>query len=115
MELTERQLKWLGSQLGDKPDAAELQAAFDRLGSVRDTALETLRKRRAGWLAQPMSVNVSGVASLSYAENVKAIERQIAELVRMDDDPSDNAGGGDVEAAADDRLEVVPFVRTRRR
>lgn len=115
MELTEKQLKWLGSQLGDEPVAADLQTAYDRLGSVRDVALETLRKRRAQWLSQPMSVNVSGVASLSYAENVKAIERQIAELVRMDDDPSDNAGGGDVEAAGDDYLEIIPFTRNRRR
>jgi len=116
MELTDRQRKWLRSEIGDATTDAVLDETYERLGSVRDVALETLRKRRSAWLAQPMSVNVSGVVGLNLAENVKAVERQIAQLVKMDDDPSDDDGGGTVGAAVEQsRLEVLPLARSRRR
>lgn len=114
MELTDRQRKWLKSEIGGDVADADLDEAYERLGSVRDVALEVLRKRRSAWLAQPMSVNVSGVVGLNLAENVKAVERQIAQLVKMDDDPSDDAGGGSVDAA-EHTLDVFPLARTRTR
>lgn len=117
MELIERQMKWLRSQIGESAETTDLQAAFDRLGSVRDVAIEVLRERRAQWLNQPMTVSVSGVASLSLAENVKAVERQIAELVKLDDDPSDDPGGGGIDGpgGAGHVLRTAVIPRPRRR
>jgi hypothetical protein len=116
MALTDHQRKWIRSEIGDDVLDVVLDETFDRLGSVRDVALETLRKRRTAWLTQPMNITVSGVVGLNLAENVKAVERQIAQLVKMDDDPSDNAGGGTVAAAGEsDYLTISPLPRTRRR
>jgi len=88
--LTARQLAWLRAQLGDTPPDAELQAAFDRLGSVRDVAIETIRKRYQVLIDQPASTSLAGVGSMSWGENIKALERMIASLSKLDSDPSDD-------------------------
>lgn len=115
MELTDTQIAWLRAELGDTPSTDDLNAAYERLGSVRDVAIEEVRKRRNRMLDQPLSVNLSGVASVNYAENVKALERRLAALTGLDDDPSDDPG--DVVGDEDGFREggVVQLVRTRRR
>ncbi|MFD8384234.1 hypothetical protein ACFV2X_37920 [Streptomyces sp. NPDC059679] len=72
---------WLISQLGTDTDLADLDQRYARLGSARAVALEILRERKAALvMGQPASVGVSSVVSVSYAENIKALERQIALL-----------------------------------
>lgn len=115
-DLNERQFAWARSELGEKPSDAELNAAFDRLGSVRDVVLEALRTRRAKWLSSPMSVNLSGVASLNLDANVKAIERQIQQIAKLDSDPSDMSANDALDVAGESRpVEIIPIARTRSR
>ncbi|MER5277806.1 hypothetical protein ABT025_18885 [Streptomyces sp. NPDC002809] len=87
---------WLISQLGPKTDLVDLTARYTRLGTARATALEVVRERLAALRAQPSTVNVSSVVSVSYTENIKAYERQIALLVSGEppapDDPADQDG-----------------------
>lgn len=87
---------WLISQLGPKTDPADLDARYARLGTARATALEILRERLAALRTQPSTVNVSSVVAVSYTENIKAYERQIAALEAGDppapDDPTDPDG-----------------------
>jgi len=74
------QLAWLRSQLGTATDMADLELRYTRLGTVRAVAIEVLYERKAALIAQPASVNVSSVVSVTFTENIKAIERQIAIL-----------------------------------
>ena len=85
---------WLISQLGTTTDLADLEQRYARLGSARAVALEVLRERKAALvMEQPASIGVSSVVSISYAENIKALERQIAALEAGEppapDDPTD--------------------------
>jgi hypothetical protein len=71
---------WLLAQLGTTTDLTDLETRYTRLGGARAVALEVLRERLATLRAQPASVNVSSVVSVSYTENIRAYERQIALL-----------------------------------
>lgn len=71
---------WLISQLGSATDLTDLTARYTRLGTARKVALEILNQRLADLRAQVASVNVSGVVSVTFTENIKAYERQIALL-----------------------------------
>lgn len=72
---------WLTGQLGASSDQADLDTRYTRLGTARAVALEVLYERRSALVHdQPATVNVSSVVSVSYTENIKAIERQIALL-----------------------------------
>ncbi|MGW7630580.1 hypothetical protein ACWGKO_16820 [Streptomyces griseoincarnatus] len=97
MALTAAVTAWLKGELGPTVDLADLEVRYTRLGTARAVALEVLRERLAGLRAQPSSVNVSGVVSVTFAENIKAYERQIAALENGEppapDDP-DNGDGG---------------------
>jgi len=72
---------WLISQLGTATDLSDLNARYTRLGTARTVALEVLNQRLADLRAQVAVVGVSGVVNVSFAENIKAYERQIASLV----------------------------------
>lgn len=113
-DLTAAQKSWLRSEVGATPTDGDLQARFDRLGNLRDVAIEVLRERRANLLDKPLSVSVSGVASVNYGENVKALERRIAALLKLDDDPSDDSPTGD-GADVGDEFEQIQLTRSRRR
>ncbi|MFD8516594.1 hypothetical protein ACFV27_37320 [Streptomyces antimycoticus] len=85
---------WLIGQLGTATDLADLDQRYTRLGSARAVALEVLYERKAALVMdQPASVSVSSVVSVTYTENIRAIERQIALLEDgqppAPDDPSD--------------------------
>jgi hypothetical protein len=71
---------WLLAQLGETTPTADLAARYARLGTARAVALEVLRGRLAAFLQQPATVNVSSVVGVGFAENIKALERQIAGL-----------------------------------
>lgn len=112
-DLTAEQLRWLRDEIGDAPSDTDLNQRFADYESVRDVALSVLRDRRQELLATPLSVNVTGVASTNAAENVKAIERQIAALARLDEDPSDDSPADGVAGA--DSMEVYNLTRSRGR
>lgn len=71
---------WLISQLGTTTELTDLEARYTRLGTARAVALEILNQRLADLRAQAATIGVSGVVSVSYSENIKAYERQIALL-----------------------------------
>jgi flagellar motor switch protein FliM len=71
--LTARQLGWLHAEVGPTPVDADLQTSFDELASVRDVAIRVIRTRLNAMIEQPATVTLSGVASVSYAENIKAL------------------------------------------
>lgn len=90
---------WLLAELGKNTDVADLEQRYARLGAARAVALEVVRERLAALRAQPSTVNVSSVVAVSYTENIKSYERQIAALEAGDppapDDPTDPDGTGD--------------------
>jgi hypothetical protein len=113
--LTDRQTAWLRSELGQEVTGEDLQARYDRLGSVRDVAIEVIRSRRNALLEQPASVSLQGVASASYGDNIREYGKILAGLTKLDDDPSDNPGS---ETGAEDTIrdgEVLQLTRSRRR
>ncbi len=71
---------WLLSQLGTATDLTDLTARYTRLGTARKVAIEVLNERLANLRAQAATVNVSSVVSVSFTENIRAYERQIAAL-----------------------------------
>lgn len=97
MALTADVTAWLRGELGTTADLTDLEARYTRLGTARAVALEVLRERLATLRAQPTTVNVTGVVSVSYTENVRAYERQIAALENGEppapDDPTDGSIG----------------------
>lgn len=105
---------WLLSQLGEATPLPDLETRYARLGTARAVALEVLRGRLAAFLQQPATVNVSSVIGVGYAENIKALERQIALLEAgtptAPDDPTDT-----VDDSADTTLGMVFLVERPRR
>jgi len=87
---------WLLAQLGTSSDLTDLETRYTRLGTARAVALEVLRERLAALRQQPSTVNVSSVVGVSFTENIKAYERQIASLEEGEppapDDPDDGSG-----------------------
>ncbi|MEU0166821.1 hypothetical protein ABZ214_15345 [Streptomyces iakyrus] len=83
-------LSWLQAQLGPATDTADLASRYERLGSARAVALEVLRERIAGLVAEPLKVTVNGVATIDNSANVAALERQVAQISTADapDDPT---------------------------
>lgn len=90
---------WLLAQLGENTAVADLEIRYARLATARAVALEVLRGRLAAFLQQPATVNVSSVVGVGFAENIKALERQIANLEAgiptAPDDPT--TGDGDTD------------------
>ncbi|MFG2956394.1 hypothetical protein ACGF5O_22055 [Streptomyces sp. NPDC048291] len=82
--MTDADYAYLRSELGEA-DRGDLDARFTRLGSLEDVAVEILRERKAALVADPLTVTVQGIATLNNAENVKALERQIAGLGKPDE------------------------------
>ncbi|MGW2849612.1 hypothetical protein [Streptomyces sp. NPDC001274] len=85
---------WLLAELGANTDVADLEQRYQRLRSARAVAIEVVRGRLAELRGQPATVSVSGVVSVSYAESIKAYERQLAALIGGEppapDDPDDS-------------------------
>jgi hypothetical protein len=107
---------WLTGQLGTSTDLADLETRYTRLATARAVALEVLYERRAALVHdQPASVNVSSVVAVAYTENIKAIERQIAELrtgIPLAPDETDPDGDG---TAQDDSIALIRLTARPRR
>lgn len=113
--LTGRQRAWIRAEIGNSISDEDLDGRYARLESVRDVVIEALRQQRTALLESPLTASIDGVASVSNAENVKAIERRIAALVKLDDDPSDDppVPDGDIDTPEPERH--YQLVRTRGR
>ncbi|MFF2566731.1 hypothetical protein [Streptomyces sp. NPDC058084] len=82
MTLTDAEYAYLRSELGEAA-RADLDARYQRLDSPQAVAAEVLRERRAALVSDPLAVTVQGVATVNNAENVRALERQIAAIEGM--------------------------------
>jgi hypothetical protein len=80
MALTASVQAWLISKVGTATPTADLEARYTRLGSARAVAIEILNERLADLRAQATTIGVSGVVNVSFVENIKAYEREIALL-----------------------------------
>lgn len=103
--------QWLLDQLGTATDTALLDARYALLGSARAVALSILRQRLADLLAQPASVTVSGVVGVTYTENIKALERQIALLESGEPPAPDELEG----SGGDEGFGVIRLIERPRR
>jgi len=108
MALSDDQWAWAASVLGMPADLAEqaqlradLDARYDRLGTVTGVVTEVLRERRARLVASPLSVTVPGAVSVNQEGNVRAIDK-LLDGMTTDVDPSDLTDTGG--------LVVVPIV-----
>jgi hypothetical protein len=110
-DLTADQEAWLRDHVGDDILLTDLQERYDRLDSIRDVAISVIRDRRTALIQSPLKVNLSSVASIDNAENVKAMERTLAELSRLDDDPLSDPH----EDISTDTTEHYRLVRARGR
>ncbi|MDI3417944.1 hypothetical protein [Streptomyces luteolus] len=90
MRLTDNDYAYLRSELGPT-DRDNLDARYQRLGSLQAVAAEVLRERKAALVSDPLSVTVQGVATVNNAENVRALERQIMALEELTVDDSASA------------------------
>jgi hypothetical protein len=101
MALTANVQAWLLAQLGAATPLADLETRYTRLGTARAVAIEVLYERKAALLQQPASVQVPGVVGVTFTENIKAIERQIALLEAGEppapDDPPGTGSDGTVQ------------------
>jgi hypothetical protein len=105
-------LAWLKSELGADTDQSDLIVRYTRLGTARAVAIEVVRERLAALRSQPSTVNVSAVVGVSYVENIKAYERQLARLESGTPPAPDDPDTGD--ESADTTLGVF-FLRERAR
>lgn len=71
---------WLISKLGTATNLADLTTRYTRLGKARAVAIEVLNERLADLRTQAATIGVSGVVNVSFTENIKALEREIALL-----------------------------------
>lgn len=81
MPLAPDDLAWVRSNIGDDtpPEDGDLDAIYDRVGTVAGVAAEVLRKRLADLLAGPASFSVDGY-SQNVGANINALMKQLAEL-----------------------------------
>lgn len=90
---------WILAQVGESTAVADLETRYARLGTARAVALEVLRGRLAAFLQQPATVNVSSVVGVGFGENIKGLERKIANLEdgipAAPDDPGTSTGDTD--------------------
>ncbi|MFJ7990337.1 hypothetical protein [Streptomyces sp. NPDC096351] len=106
---------WLTSRLGTSTDQNDLDNRYARLGTARAVAIEVLYERRAALITdQPATLAVTGVVSLSYAENIKAIERLIAQLESGEPPAPDDPGAGECDGVPDGYGVIQLIPRPRR-
>ncbi|MEU9703114.1 hypothetical protein [Streptomyces sp. NPDC047981] len=113
--MTEAIRAWLLAQLGATTDLIDLEQRYTRLGTARAVAIEIVSERLAALRTSPASVNVSSVVAVSYAENIKAYERQLAALhdgLPLAPDEEDPDGDG---AAGSSAIGIIRLVERPRR
>jgi hypothetical protein len=86
--LTSNEIATIRSWIGDKtpPTDVDLDPIHARTGSLRGVVVEVLRKRLATMSAKPSQFAVAGDYSQTTAENIRSLERQLAQLQYYTDD-----------------------------
>lgn len=81
MSLSAGDLAYVRSKIGsaEPPSDADLDVAYDRLGTADAVVLEVLTGRRANLLALPLKRNIDGDVSVDATANLKALDAAIAE------------------------------------
>ncbi|MEW2393063.1 hypothetical protein AB0933_32350 [Streptomyces venezuelae] len=105
---------WLISKLGKATNLTDLAARYTRLGAARPVAIEVLNERLADLRTQAATVGVSGVVNVSYSENIKALEREIA-LLESGKPPAPDEPTDPDDEAATGHLGVIQLVARPRR
>lgn len=90
--LDEAQLALLRRKVGNGPTVEELQAIYDRVLSLTETAREVLETRLADMQSDPASFNVQGVYSQDVSTNIKALQNALAWLGDLDTPTTDDDG-----------------------
>lgn len=101
MAMSEGLLRVVRSYVGtENPTDAELNARYMAVGSARTVVEQTLRQRRADFVADPASYTIGGKYTQNAATNIIALERDLDRLAMLPDDL-----GVDPETG-----EVTPFL-----
>lgn len=91
MPLVTDQLKVLRRQVGDKPSDDDLDAIYERVGSLTETAREVLEIRLANLVANPASFSVPGEYSQDTKANMDLLNKRLSSLGDLDnEDPTDD-------------------------
>lgn len=93
MDLTDGDLAYLRSELGEDVDEVDLQDRYDRLGTVAAVALEVQRQRLSAVLAAPAGFTIPGVYSEDNGARIRAMQDRVAELSRLVAAGGDPTGG----------------------
>ena len=80
MPLTEQELAWIRSKVGDDPDEIDLEDRYTRLGDVTEVVREVLSGRLANLLAAPASITIPGEYAQNTAANIKGLQEELAAL-----------------------------------
>lgn len=75
-------LAWIRSEIGsgEPPTDDDLSAAYDRLGTALDVAVEVLAGRYADLVSSPAKWAVEGDFSIDNTATITALARQLAAL-----------------------------------
>lgn len=70
---------WIGAAESD----SVFDERYDRLGSLDLAISESLRSQIQALIAEPTSVSLPSGLSVSFAENIRALERRLKEFLSM--------------------------------
>ena len=96
-DLSQTDLDWIRDYVGSSPSDDALADHFADLGDKVKVALRVLRRRVADMKANPANLTITGVLTVSTAENIKALAAQIDELEALLD-AGDDAEPGDASS-----------------
>ncbi|MFI2620386.1 hypothetical protein [Streptomyces sp. NPDC018584] len=105
---------WLISKLGTATNLADITARHTRLGTARAVAIEVLNERLADLRTQAATVGVSGVVNVSFTENIKALERELA-LLESGKPPAPDEPTEPDDEDSTGRLDVIQLIARPRR
>jgi hypothetical protein len=80
MALTTSQIAAIRREVGEEPDDAALNEAYDRLGDIAIVVIEIVERRLANFESEPTSFNVPGEYGQSTAQNIIALREKLARL-----------------------------------
>jgi hypothetical protein len=99
-DLTAAQLAYLRSEVSEEvADDADLAARYERLGNLRDVALEVVRGRLAEVMGGPGAYNVTGVYSEDNTSLIRGLTAQLTRIKTTQVDPTD--GSAEAEGMGD--------------
>lgn len=113
MPATTNELTYARSWIGSEESDATFNERYDRLGSLNEAILESLRAQRAAFvLDQPASVTTPDGMSVSFGDNIKALDELIDKFANFADLPN---GSEDADAGSDITPSIAKLSRTQYR